>query len=113
MRILGVLKAADPARISLEQVRASDPVLRTAGLNGDGIVAPEFLPEKVRGLASRIMAAFPELKNRAGQAGIDSATLQRFRDAHTALLTHTGQKAAAFVMLGETRASRALSASAR
>lgn len=106
MRILGVLKAADPARISLEQVRASDPVLRTAGLNGDGIVAPEFLPEKVRGLASRIMAAFPELKNRAGQAGIDSATLQRFRDARTALLAHTGQKAAAFVW-GDASLARA------
>lgn len=106
VRILGVLKAADSARISLEQVRASDPVLRTAGLNGDGIVAPEFLPEKVRGLASRIMAAFPELKNRAAQAGIDSATLQRFREARTALLAHTGQKAAAFVW-GEQSLARA------
>lgn len=97
LRILGVLKATDTARISLEQVRASDPVLRTAGINGDGIVAPEFLSEKVRGLASRIMAAFPEVKNRAGQAGIDPATLQRFRDARTALLAHTGQKASVFV----------------
>ncbi|WP_044192983.1 hypothetical protein [Hyalangium minutum] len=106
LRILGVLKATDTARISLEQVRASDPVLRTAGINGDGIVAPEFLPEKVRGLASRIIAAFPEVKNRAGQAGIDSATLQRFRDARTALLAHTGQKAAVFVW-GEQSLARA------
>ena len=91
-----VLKAADSARISLEQVRASDPVLRAAGINGDGIVASEFLPENVRGLASRIMAAFPEVKNRAGKAGIDSATLQRFRDAKHRAPGPRGQKAAAF-----------------
>jgi len=106
LRILGVLKAQDTASISLEQVRASDPVLRAAGLNGDGIVAPPFLPEKVRGLASRIMAAFPEVKNRAGQAGIDSPMLQRFREARAALLAHTGQKAAAFVW-GEQSLARA------
>src|SRR4051812_28506105 len=64
-RILEALKATDTTRISLEQVRASEKVLRDAGLNGDGIVAPVFLPEKVRGLAARIMAAFPEVKNRA------------------------------------------------
>jgi hypothetical protein len=97
LHILGVLKAQDTARISLEQVRASEPVLRAAGINGDGIVAPPFLPEQVRGLASRIMAALPEVKNRAGQAGMDSPTLQRFREARAALLAHVGQKAAAFV----------------
>jgi len=106
LRILGVLKAQDTARISLEQVRASDPVLRAAGINGDGIVAPPFLPEQVRGLASRIMAALPEVKNRAGQAGIDSPTLQRFREARAALLAHSGQKAAAFVW-GEQSLARA------
>jgi hypothetical protein len=97
LRILGSLKATDTARISLEQVRASEKVLRDAGINGDGIVAPTFLPEKVRGLASRIMAAFPEVKNRAGQAGIDLPTLQRFRDARTALLAHMAQKVAVHV----------------
>ncbi len=97
LRILGTLKATDTARISLEQVRASEQVLREAGINGDGIIAPAFLPEKVRGLASRIMAAFPEVKNRAGQAGIDSPTLQRFREARAALLAHMGQKAATHI----------------
>jgi hypothetical protein len=106
LRILGSLKAADTTRISLEQVRASEKVLRDAGINGDGIVAPAFLPEQARGLASRIMAAFPEVKNRAGQAGIDSPTLQRFREARTALLAHVGQKAAVHVW-GESSLARA------
>jgi hypothetical protein len=106
LRILGTLKATDTARISLEQVRASEQVLREAGINGDGIVAPAFLPERVRGLASRIMAAFPEVKNRAGQAGIDAPTLQRFREARAALLAHMGQKAAIHVW-GEPSLARA------
>ncbi|HYI00265.1 kinesin [Hyalangium sp.] len=106
LRILGALKAPDTARISLEQVRASEKVLRDAGINGDGIVAPPFLPEKVRGLASRIMAAFPEVKNRAGLAGIDPPMLQRFREARTALLAHVGQKAAVHVW-GEPSLARA------
>jgi hypothetical protein len=106
LRILGSLKATDTARISLEQVRASEKVLRDAGINGEGIVAPTFLPEKVRGLASRIMAAFPEVKNRTGQAGIDPSTLQRFREARTALLAHMAQKAAVHVW-GEPSLARA------
>jgi hypothetical protein len=106
LRILGSLKATDTARISLEQVRASEKVLRDAGINGDGIVAPTFLPEKVRGLASRIMAAFPEVKNRAGQAGMDPPTLQRFREARTALLAHMAQKAAVHAW-GEPSLARA------
>ncbi|MFP2913031.1 kinesin, partial [Pyxidicoccus sp. 3LFB2] len=38
--ILRTLKAPDAERISLEQVRASEPALRAAGQNGDGIVSP-------------------------------------------------------------------------
>ncbi len=104
--ILQTLKATDSARISLEQVRASEKVLREAGLNGDGIVAPAFLPEKVRGLASRIMASFPEVKNRAGQPGIDPPMLQRFREARAALLAHLSQKASVHVW-GEPSLERA------
>ena len=105
-RVLDTLKATDPARISLDQVRASEKFLREAGLNGDGIIAPIFLPEKVRPLASRLMAAFPERKNRAGQAGIDSATLQQFRDARATLLTHVAQKQALHLW-GEASLERA------
>jgi hypothetical protein len=105
-RILEALKATDTMRISLEQVHASEKVLRDAGLNGDGIVAPAFLPEKVRGLASRIMAAFPEVKNRAGQAGIDPPTLQRFREARAALLAHMALKPSVHVW-GEPSLERA------
>lgn len=104
--ILQTLKATDSARISLEQVRASEKVLREAGLNGDGIVAPSFLPEKVRGLASRIMASFPEVKNRAGQPGIDMPMVQRFREARAALLVHLAQKASVHVW-GDTSLERA------
>ncbi len=96
-RILTILKAENTSRISLEQVRASDKVLREAGLNGDGIIAPAFLPESVRPLASRIMAAFPELKNRAGLAGVDPPTVQRFREARTALLAHLAARDAVHV----------------
>ncbi|WP_224362846.1 kinesin [Hyalangium versicolor] len=105
-RILEALKATDTARISLEQVRASEKVLRDAGLNGDGIVALPFLPEPVRALATRIMAAFPEVKNRAGQAGIDPSMLQRFRDARASLLTHMAQKPSTHVW-GEASLDRA------
>jgi hypothetical protein len=106
LRILGILKAENTGRISLEQVRASDKVLREAGINGDGIIAPAFLPEPARPLASRIMAAFPEVKNRAGLAGVDPPTLQRFREARAALLAHLAGKEAVHVW-GEASLERA------
>jgi hypothetical protein len=105
-RILDALKATDSSRVSLEQVRASEKVLREAGINGDGIIAPAFLPEPLRAVASRIMAAFPEVKNHAGQAGIDSPTLQRFREARAALLAHLALKDATHVW-GEPSLARA------
>ncbi|HEX8698541.1 MAG TPA: kinesin [Myxococcaceae bacterium] len=106
LRILTILKTENTSRISLEQVRASDKVLRDAGVNGDGIIAPAFLPESVRPLATRIMAAFPEVKNRAGLAGVDPPTLQRFREARTALLAHLATKDAVHVW-GEASLERA------
>ncbi|MDC0712461.1 kinesin [Stigmatella sp. ncwal1] len=97
LRVLGVLKSSDMGRISLEQVLASAPVLRKAGVNGDGIVEPAFLPEAVRPLATRIMASFPEVKNRAEQPGIDVAMLHRFRMERAAFLAHQGTKNAVHV----------------
>ena len=86
--LLEALKAEDRTRVSLEQVRASDKALRATGQNGDGIVAPAFLPEPLRSLALRVMASFPEVKNRSGEAGVDLAMLQRFREERRALLSH-------------------------
>ncbi len=99
--ILRTLRAPDGARISLEQVRASEPALRAAGQNGDGIVSPAHLPERLRPLAVDIMACFPEVKNRAGEAGIDPARVKRFREERTALLAHLDARPAAFAW-GET-----------
>jgi hypothetical protein len=96
--ILRTLKAPDMARISLDQVRASEPALRAAGQNGDGIIAPAHLPEQLRPLAVDLMACFPEVKNRAGEAGIDPAMVQRFRDERTALLAHLDARGAAFTL---------------
>lgn len=96
--ILRTLKAPDVARISLEQVRASETALRAAGQNGDGIIAPAHLPERLRPLATDIMASFPEVKNRAGEAGIDPATVKRFREERTALLAHLEARGAAFTL---------------
>ncbi|WP_171818052.1 kinesin [Pyxidicoccus fallax] len=98
--ILRTLKAPDGARISLEQVRASDKALRETGQNGDGIVSPAHLPEPLRPLAVAIMASFPEVKNRAGEPGIDPAMLKRFREERAALFAHVEAKGAAFT-LGE------------
>ncbi|MCY1075345.1 kinesin [Archangium lansingense] len=91
--LLETLKAVDRTRISLEQVRTSEKALREAGQNGDGIVAPAFLPEPLRPLAQKLMACFPEVKNRAGQAGVDLPMLQRFREERSALLVHLAEKA--------------------
>jgi hypothetical protein len=99
--LLRTLKAPDPARISLEQIRASEPALRAAGLNGDGVVSPAHLPEPLRPLAVAIMACFPEVKNRAGEAGIDAAMVKRFREERTALRAHLDARGAAFTW-GET-----------
>ncbi|HYO65104.1 MAG TPA: kinesin, partial [Archangium sp.] len=59
--LLETLKAGDRTRIALEQVRTSEKALREAGQNGDGIVAPAFLPEPSRSLAEKLMACFPEV----------------------------------------------------
>ncbi len=95
--LLETLKAGDRTRISLEQVRTSEKALREAGQNGDGIVAPAFLPEPSRSLAEKLMACFPEVKNRAGQAGVDLPLLQRFREERSALLVHLAEKGAVLV----------------
>jgi hypothetical protein len=95
--LLEPLKVEDKGRISLEQVRASEKALLEAGQNGEGIVAPAFLPEPLRALAERLMACFPEVKNRAGQAGVDLAMLQRFREERSALLAHLAGKEAVLV----------------
>ncbi|ATB36774.1 hypothetical protein CYFUS_002189 [Cystobacter fuscus] len=95
--LLDTLKAEDRTRISLEQVRASDRALREAGHNGDGIVAPAFLPAAVQPLAVRLMASFPEVKNRAGQPGVELLTLQRFREERRALLAHLAERASVLV----------------
>ena len=92
--LLETLKVADRARISLEQVRTSEKALREAGQNGDGIVAPAFLPEPLRPLAERLRACFPEVKNRSGQAGVELPMLQRFREERSALLAHLAGKEA-------------------
>jgi hypothetical protein len=86
--LLETLKVGERTRISLEQVRASEKALREAGQNGDGIVAPAFLPVRLRPLAEKLMACFPEVKNRAGQAGVDLPMLQRVREERSALLAH-------------------------
>ncbi|MFL5355649.1 kinesin [Archangium sp.] len=86
--LLATLKAPERTHLSLEQVRASEKALREAGQNGDGIVAPAFVPEPLRPLALGIMSCFPEVKNRAGQAGVDLPMLQRFREERSAVLMH-------------------------
>jgi hypothetical protein len=86
--LLEPMKVEDRTRISLEQVRTSEKALLEAGQNGEGIVTPAFLPEPVRPLAERLMACFPEVKSRAGQAGVDLPMLQRFREERSALLAH-------------------------
>ncbi len=96
-RILRTLKADDAGRISLKQVRDSEKALRESGQNGDGIVAPEHLPEPLRPLVQELMAAFPALTNRAGKAGVDSTLVKRFREERAALLAHREKQGAAFV----------------
>ncbi|HYO58655.1 kinesin [Archangium sp.] len=95
--LLETLKAGDRTRLSLEQVRTSEKALREAGQNGDGIIAPAFLPEPPRPLARKLMACFPEVKNRAGQAGVDMPMLQRFREERSALRAHQAGKASVLV----------------
>ncbi|MCP3101281.1 kinesin [Myxococcus sp. K15C18031901] len=106
--ILRTLGVADMGRISLAQVRASDEELRKTGQNGDGIVSPDHLPERLRPLARDIMASFPEVKNRSGEAGIDGATLKRFREERDALLAHVAKRGDVFVW-GEASEARARS----
>ena len=108
--LLETLKAGDRARISLEQVRASEKALHEAGQNGDGIVAPAFLPGHLRALAEKLLASFPEVKNRSGQAGIDLPMLQRFREERAALLAHLARKDTVLVWGGQSleRARRIL-----
>ncbi|MET0404149.1 MAG: kinesin [Cystobacter sp.] len=100
--LLDTLKVEDRARISLEQVRASDKALRDTGHNGDGIVAPAFLPQALHPLAFRLMAAFPEVKNRAGLPGVDLPTLQNFRKERQALLTHLAERESVLVWGGQS-----------
>ena len=95
--ILRTLKATDAGRISLAQVRESEKALREAGQNGDGIVAPEHLPEHLRPLAQELMASFPALTNRAGKAGVDAALVARFREDRAKLREHREKQGAAFV----------------
>lgn len=96
----------DKDQVTLAQVRAADAPLRERGENGDGIVAPKHLPEKVRGLGAQVMGLFPETKNRAGESGLAPDTLAAFKTARADLLAHVEKKAAIFVW-GEDSLARA------
>jgi hypothetical protein len=87
----------DKDQVTLAQVRAADAPLRERGENGDGIVAPKHLPEKVRALGEQIMGLFPETLNRAGEKGLAPDTLAAFKKAREELLAHVEKKAAVFV----------------
>jgi hypothetical protein len=88
---------AGQASVTLAQVRAADAALRARGENGDGIVAPQHLPTKVRALGEQMMALFPERTNRAGEKGLAPETLVEFKAARRALLDHLAQKPAVWV----------------
>ncbi len=94
--VIAAVGADNAAEVSLAQVRAADAPLRTRGENGDGIVAPEHMPEAQRELAKAIMGQFPETKNRADVAGLAPDTLAAFKTARDALLAHLEKKADAF-----------------
>ncbi|RYZ33401.1 MAG: kinesin, partial [Myxococcaceae bacterium] len=94
--VLRTLHAPDTTRLSLEQLRTSDKALRDAGTNGDGIIAPTSLPERLRPLAQAIIAAFPAVTNRAGLVGVDAALVKRFREEKAALLSHLSGRDAVF-----------------
>ncbi|MFB1479810.1 kinesin [Corallococcus sp. RDP092CA] len=94
--VLRTLNAPDATRLSLEQLRTSDKALRDAGKNGDGLIAPASLPERLRPLAQSIIAAFPQVTNRAGLAGVDAGLVTRFREERAALLAHLGGRDAVF-----------------
>lgn len=94
--LLEALKSEDRTRISLAQVRASEESLRAAGRNGDGIVAPSFFAESLRATATRLMACFPEEKNRAGQPGLSVPMIQRFREERAALQGHLSTRESTF-----------------
>lgn len=94
--LLETLKAEDRSRISLAQVRASEESLRAAGRNGDGIVAPSFFAESLRTTATRLMACFPEEKNRAGQPGLSVPLIQRFREERATLQGHLSTRESTF-----------------
>ncbi|RKG63536.1 kinesin [Corallococcus sp. CA054B] len=94
--VLRTLNAPDATKLSLEQLRTSDKALRDAGKNGDGLIAPVSLPERLRPLAQSIIAAFPQVTNRAGLAGVDVGLVKRFREERAALLAHLGGKDSVF-----------------
>lgn len=96
----------DKDEVTLAQVRAADGPLRERGENGDGIVAPKHLPEKVRALGEQIMGLFPETLNRAGEKGLAPDTLAAFKKAREELLAHVEKKAAVFVW-GDASLARA------
>lgn len=95
-----VLKAVgvdDGTVISLAQVRAADEPLRKRGDNGDGIVAPDHLPESVQSLGKSIMGLYPQTTNRGGVAGLAKETLSTFMTDREALLAHFLTRADVFV----------------
>jgi hypothetical protein len=95
--VLKAIGVDDGTVISLAQVRAADEPLRKRGDNGDGIVAPDHLPENVQGLGKNIMGLYPETKNRGGVAGLATETLSMFMTDREALLAHLLTRADVFV----------------
>jgi hypothetical protein len=104
--ILEMVGAANTATVTLDQIRAAEGPLRAAGRNGDGIVAPAQVSSTAQALAAQIVSLFPELKNRAGIAGVSPEHLAAFRTARASLLEHVNAKDATFVW-GEHSLARA------
>lgn len=104
LKVLGVKKKQS---ISLAQIRESDAALRAAGINGDGIVAPETAPdEELQKVMRTIMATAAPLKNRADKEGVSKEMIAAFREGKAKGLARLDAREATLVW-GEASLDRA------
>jgi hypothetical protein len=103
--LLETLGADDRTRLSLAQLRESEPALRAAGINGDGLLAPEQLPPgPLADVARLVLGTSPGRANAAGLAGVDAEALAAFRLRRAEALAWAAERPAALAWGPDTLA---------
>ncbi|MDP3275003.1 MAG: kinesin [Deltaproteobacteria bacterium] len=90
--VLEALSKEGSTSISLAEIRESAAPLRAVHFNGDGIIAPEGVPERLAAVINAVISVTGSKKNLAEKDGISTDEIKAFREASAKAKEHLAKK---------------------